>query len=126
MFWNKIVATKFEKHPLIQFPSRPIRSQLFQQRVVFVVRADPIPDHRAGFSDSNRAPAQTNPHGKYRERRVNLLELKTRMMGILPPDAIRLERALLDFLRKFRVQLPKHFSRARGHCLFQTAASCLR
>src|SRR5664280_2276757 len=70
-----------------------------------------------------RDRAQADPNGKYRERRVNLLELKAGMVRILPPDAIRLQRILLNFLRKPGLQLPKRFSRVRGHCPFRTATS---
>jgi len=76
------------------------------------MRPDPIPDHRVGFSDADGAPAQTDAHGENRERRVDAFELKAWMLRIVSPDAIGFQRALLNLLRKFGVQLPKRLSRA--------------
>lgn len=76
------------------------------------MRADPIPEHRVGFSDADSAPAQTDAHGKYRKRRVDAFELKAWMLRVASPDAIGFQRALLNLLRKSGVQLPKRFSRA--------------
>lgn len=67
------------------------------------MRADPMPNHCVGLIGPNGAPAQTDAHGKHRQRRVDLFELKAGVVGVLPPDAIRFQRALLDFLRKCRI-----------------------
>ena len=87
-------------------------SQPFQQRVVFVVRTDPIPNHRVSLSNADGAPAQADAHGKYRKRRVDAFELEAWMLRVVSPDAIGFQRALLNLLRKFGMQLPKRLSRA--------------
>jgi len=52
------------------------------------MRSNPIPNHYVISFDSDRTPTQANANGKDWKGRMNWFELKTRMLVILPPDAI--------------------------------------
>jgi len=54
------------------------------------VGSDPVPDERVSGPDSDGSIADANPGGKEGRVVANLLEMETRMVGVLSEEAISL------------------------------------
>lgn len=80
------------------------------QGIVIGVRTDPEPDHLLAGSHTDRTPSQTDANGVDRLGRVDGLEAKTGVTGILSPKPVGDSGALLDFSRKVTIRLPEGVS----------------
>jgi hypothetical protein len=77
------------------------------QTIVVPVRPNPEPEDVVASSNAEGPTPETDSDRHDRFRRMNLLEAKARVTGILEKDAIRPTTLLLDWRRKLGETTPE-------------------
>ena len=80
---------------------------LLQQALVFVVPANPKPDHRIPLERTESPIVVAHAHGIGWLFVIYTLEMQARMVGVRFPGLISLSRALPHPTRKARIELPE-------------------
>jgi hypothetical protein len=89
--------------------------QSLEEVVVVSMRADPEPEPILTGTDAQGSILKRDAGGVDRPRRVDLLELKTRMRGILREDLERFSSSVLDVSGKCGEGLPEGYGSVGSH-----------